>query len=90
MELNVLEHKKNRLVFELKGTDHTFCNLLKDELLQDKDVKVGTYAIDHPLIGTPKMILETKEKESEKALAKALDRLEEKNKEFLTAFKRAR
>ena len=41
MELNILEHTKKRLVFELKGADHTFCNLLKNELWQDKDVKKG-------------------------------------------------
>ncbi|MEK6964356.1 MAG: DNA-directed RNA polymerase subunit L [Nanoarchaeota archaeon] len=90
MELNILEHTKKRLVFELKGADHTFCNLLKNELWQDKDVKISTYAINHPLIGNPKLIIETKENETEKALTKALDRLEEKNKEFLTSFKRAR
>jgi DNA-directed RNA polymerase subunit L len=28
MEINVVESTKNKLVIELKGEDHTFCNIL--------------------------------------------------------------
>ena len=45
MELNFLEKKKDRLVFEIPGADHTLCNALKDELWNDKGVTVATYAI---------------------------------------------
>jgi len=86
MEINVLENKKNRLVFELPGTDHTLCNSLKEELHNVKDVEVATYAIKHPLVGVPKFIVEAKD--PKKALLEAAKALKKRNKAFLTAFKK--
>lgn len=76
MEINVIEEKKNRISFEIKGQGNTFCNILKDELWNDKHVTVATYTIKHPLIGIPFMIVETDSKESpRKALASAAERI---------------
>jgi DNA-directed RNA polymerase subunit L len=85
MELTVFEETKTRMVFELKGEDHTFCGLLKDQLNQDKDVKVATYSIDHPLIASPRFIIETAGKEPRKAIADALGKL----KKSFSAFKKS-
>lgn len=86
MEINVLENKKGRLVFELPGSDHTLCNSLKEELNKIKDVDVATYAIKHPLVGVPKFIIEAKD--PKKALLEASANLKKRNKAFLTAFKK--
>lgn len=86
MELNVLEQKKNRIVFELPGADHTFCNALKQELWNDKDVTVSAYNIRHPLIGIPKFIVESKG-DVKSALSDASSRLQKQNSSFLKAFK---
>ncbi len=59
MELSVVEEAPKRLVFELKGAGHTLCNILKSKLWEGKHVRVATYNIAHPLVGTPKMIVET-------------------------------
>ncbi|MFH1400159.1 MAG: DNA-directed RNA polymerase subunit L [Nanoarchaeota archaeon] len=88
-EINVLEQAKNKLVFELKGADHTFCNVLKAELVKDKDVDIATYSIKHPLIGIPKITLITKGKDPKQAILDATARLAKTNKEFLTKFKKA-
>ncbi len=86
MELVVIEETKTRLVFDLKGEDHTFCNLLKTELNEDKDVKVATYAIAHPLIGVPQFTIETASgKTPRKAVSEALSRM----KKIFTSFKKA-
>ncbi len=85
MELNVIEKKKGRLVFELPGTDHTFCNALKAELWNDKDVTAATYAVKHPLLPVPKFIIETKG-DAVKALQGAVSRLQKKYKGFAAAF----
>ena len=80
MEVNVLEDKKKRLVFELKGEDHTLCNALREELWNDKSITVSAYNISHPLIGIPKFIVETDgDKEPRKAVKDALNRLKKKN-----------
>ena len=88
MELVVIESTKKRLIFELKGATNTFCNVLKKELLEDKDVSIATYSIKHPLIGTPRFIIETKGKSPKKALETASESMIAKNKEFLQKFKR--
>lgn len=90
MELKIIENEKTRLVFEIPGADHTLCNALKKELLEIPGVEIATYAIEHPLIGIPKMIVETKGAVTpKKALEKAIDGLKEKNKEFITLFNKA-
>jgi DNA-directed RNA polymerase subunit L len=85
MELKVLEAKKHRIVFELAGTDHTFCNALKQELWNDENVTVSAYMIEHPLIGIPKFVVESKG-DVKDALKDATKRLQKRNKDFLAAF----
>ncbi len=88
MELNVLENKKNKLVFELSGVGHTFCNALKEELRNNESVTITTYNISHPLVGKPKFFVETKGSETpKKALEKAITALKSKNTQFLKEYK---
>jgi DNA-directed RNA polymerase subunit L len=88
MEFVVVEEKKHRIVFELRGTDHTFCNALKQELWNDETVKVAAYNIAHPLIGIPKFIVESSGDVRE-ALGAASKRLQKRNKDFIGAFQNA-
>ena len=81
MEFKVLEESKTKLVFELLGETHTFCNALKNELIQLKGVD-ATYRISHPLIGVPEFHIQTKGIEPRKALKEALAALKKKAKEF--------
>jgi len=76
MELNILEEKKNRLVFELKGEGHTLSNALRKELWNDSHVKIATYTIEHPSIELPRFVVETDGVDPKKALADAVKRLQ--------------
>jgi DNA-directed RNA polymerase subunit L len=91
MEINVLEDKPKRMVFELKGEGHTLCNAIREEMWNDKSVTVSVYNISHPLVGVPKFIIETNgDKEPKKALKDAVSRLKKKNADLakqLTALK---
>jgi len=78
MELKFLEDKKNRIVVEVKGETYTFVSALTDELWNDDSVKVAAYRIEHPLIGTPKIIVETTGESAVDALSKAVQRLKKK------------
>ncbi len=82
MEFVIIEESKTRLVFELKGETHTFCNLLKEELLAAKGVVTASYRIDHPLIGVPRFMMETKGAEPRKALKEALASIKKKAEAF--------
>ncbi len=76
MELNILEEKKNKLVFEIKGEGHTLSNALRKELWNDEHVKAAAYAIEHPLIEIPKFILETDGADPKKTLLAAAKRIQ--------------
>lgn len=90
MEIKILEDEKNKLIFQLVGADHTFCNALKKELTNVKGVVLATYAIEHPQIGIPKLFIETKGAlTAKKALEDAIKSVKKHNKEFLTAFNKA-
>jgi DNA-directed RNA polymerase subunit L len=87
MEIKVLEEKKNRLVLEIKGEGHAFCNALKRELWNDLHVKIAAYKIKHPLVGIPTLFVETDGKETpKKALTEAAKRLSKEADKFKTAF----
>ena len=83
MEINVLEDKKGRLIFEVNDMGHTFLNLLKTELWNDNHVKVATYTVKHSETSNPKFILETDGDESPKsALTSAVTRLKKQSEHF--------
>ncbi len=86
MEMNILEEKKERMVFELTGVDHTFCNALKDEMWNDKTVSISTYAIEHPLKPVPKFVVEATN--PKKTLKEASTRLQKKNKDLQASIKK--
>tara|TARA_Y100000296_G_scaffold58895_1_gene67906 strand:+ start:150 stop:425 length:276 start_codon:yes stop_codon:yes gene_type:complete len=88
MEINVIEKSKNKIVFELKGEDDTFCNALKDELYNDSNVKIASYRIDHPLINIPRFILEIKSGDVKKSLVDATKRLKKLSVKFHDDFKK--
>lgn len=75
MEINMLEEKKNKLAFEIKGEGHTLCNALQKELWNDSHVKTAGYNIDHPLISIPKFVLETDGADPKKTISAAVKRL---------------
>tara|TARA_Y100000310_G_scaffold159115_1_gene158606 strand:+ start:20332 stop:20601 length:270 start_codon:yes stop_codon:yes gene_type:complete len=82
MKFNVLEESKSKLVFTLEGETHTFCNLLKEELQKVKGVEIASYRIDHPLIGKPEFLIETKGVEPRKALGVALKSIKKQAEQF--------
>jgi DNA-directed RNA polymerase subunit L len=87
MEIKILDDKKNKLVMEVKGVDHTLCNVLKAELWNDKHVKVATYSIRHPQISVPQMIVETDgDVTPRNAVANAVQKLHKTNEKFKKEF----
>lgn len=86
MEIKILEDKKNKIIFETNDMQQGILNALKNELYNDNHVKVATYSINHPLIGVPKMILETDGADPRDVLAKAAGRLKKTNEKFKKDF----
>ena len=82
MEIEVLESSKNRIKLKIKGETHTFCNILRRELWEDKSIKVAGYKIEKSLENEPIFIIETEGKDPKKALIEATQRLKKKFKEL--------
>lgn len=86
MEIKILEDKKNKLVFEAKDLGHGFFNALKNELHNDKHVKIASYSIRHPLVDAPKMILETDGADPRSVLINAANKIKKENEKFKKDF----
>lgn len=88
MELSIVKQGKNKLVLEIKGESHTFCNVLKTELWNDKHVTVASYNISHPLEKIPFLTVETDGDETPQAAisaaAKRISKDAEKFKDLVT------
>ncbi|MEK6868576.1 MAG: DNA-directed RNA polymerase subunit L [Nanoarchaeota archaeon] len=89
MKITILEHKKNKLHFEVEA-DHTFCNVLKKELWNDKDLHVSGYYTEHIQVGNPRFIVETSDKDPMDSLRDAVKRLKKINTSFLDSFSDAK
>lgn len=90
MEVKVLSKSKNELRIEIVGEDHTFCNLLQNVLLEDKNIEIAGYDQPHPLIRSSIIYLRTKREASpEKTLLSALTNIQVLNKEFNEKFAKA-
>ena len=88
MEMNVLEEKKGRMIFELEGASHTVCNILKRELWKDKHVKNAGYTIRHPLVGKPEFIIETDGEDPRKIVANTCQKIKKDFEKFGAEFKK--
>jgi DNA-directed RNA polymerase subunit L len=90
VEVKVLSKSKNELKIEIVGEDHTFCNLLQNVLLEDKNIEIAGYDQPHPLIRSSIVYLRTKREASpEKTLLNALTSIQQLNKEFNEKFSKA-
>ncbi|NQU98973.1 hypothetical protein HQ533_05935 [Candidatus Woesearchaeota archaeon] len=90
MELDFIEDTKYKVVVDIKGAGHSFANALKQEMWNDKDIRISAYNVEHPLIGIPRIIVETHtgKKDVKKAFIDAVGRLKKKNATFLTKIKK--
>ena len=75
MEFKITSDKKNEMTFEIKDEHHSFSQLLVTKLLQNKDVDIAYYNIDHPLIGHPIFYVKTKKNKPITAVQKAISDL---------------
>jgi len=84
MKVKMLKKTSNELKIEVEGIGHTLCNLLQKKLLEDENVDLAGYDVQHPLASSNSIIyVRTKGKvKPEEALRKAVEEVREINKEF--------
>lgn len=90
MEAVVIEESPKKLIVELRGESHTLMNVLKHKLWENDKVKIATYHINHPLIGIPRLIVETDGSlKPRKAISDAADKIKKDVDKFKTSFEKA-
>jgi DNA-directed RNA polymerase subunit L len=90
LRIKTIKKTKDELKLEIEGEGHTFCNLLQNTLVEDRNVKIAGYDTPHPL--TEKSIIYIKVKKDsdpKKALERALKKISLRTENFLTEFKKA-
>lgn len=88
MELKIVEYSKETLIFNILGEDHTFSNILRKELWADKNTKKAGYSLEHALVTSPKLILETDGKDPKEVMENAVKRLKKLNETLLNNIKK--
>jgi len=88
MEISVIENTKNRLRLEVKGEGHSFCNIIKSELWNQKNVEIAGYHIEHNLVSEPVIVVQSEKGDTKKIVLDAVEGLRKKNKSLREAFKK--
>lgn len=90
MRLKVLEKTNKSILFEAYGERHSFANLLRNVLLEDKNIVDVAYFIRHPELDPPKIYLLTKGNVSPSKVLKAAAKTMKKDlTDFQTQFRAA-
>ncbi len=75
MDIEILDQSKHKLIVDFKNEDRTIVDLLRKELWNDEQIKATGLHQPHPLVSTPRLIVETKGSPKE-ALQESCDRLQ--------------
>lgn len=86
MEIKILESDEKEAQIEFVGENHSFLNVLKSTLLQDKDVLMVTYDIEFPNVSHPVLHIKTSKKDPLAALKDAASNLAGQCDEFKQIF----
>ncbi|MBI5391807.1 DNA-directed RNA polymerase subunit L [Candidatus Woesearchaeota archaeon] len=88
MDIHILKEEKDLLEVEIVGEGHTFCNLLRDTLNNQKEVKHASYMIQHPLVSNPILAVRTSAGKPRKVFLDTLQELKKSNTELKTLLKK--
>lgn len=76
MKLNIIEEEAKSMIIEFEGADRAIPELLKDKLMQNKDVEFAGVIKTHPEIGQPRLVVKSG-KNAKSLILKALGEVEE-------------
>jgi len=88
VKIDILKSEKDYAEFVLEDERHTFPNLLKQKLLERKDVEFASYILEHPTDSNAKFVLKTKGKTPQKVLDEAAKDLEKDLDDFEKGIKK--
>ncbi len=86
MEVKVLLNEKNTLELELGNADQSLGQLLAEKLSAEKDVEFAASKLEHPLLGSVKLMVKTKKGDAAKLVLEKLDELKSEVSDFRRKF----
>jgi len=86
MEVEILVQEGNTIELVFKGGDHSLAQLLAEKLNTDKNVEFSASKVDHPLIGSPHLIVRTKKGDPKDLILKKLDEIKKEVATFKDQF----
>ena len=89
MEVEFTKKSENHIEFTLKGERHTYPNLLKSRLLQDKDVEFASYIQENAADNLAKFVVKTGKKPAKKAVLDAIAKIDSELDDFSKAIKKS-
>ncbi len=84
MHLKILELEKNKVRMVLVRENHTFMNLLADEILRDPAVNVAKYVIEYQFSDPELLVTTDGSKDPITAIREACDRISRSCNELIT------
>lgn len=81
MKVEILEDEPKSLILEFDESDRAVAELIKDEIIDNKDVEFAAVVKEHPEVGRPRLVVKASKKPST-IVAKAIENVEAKLKEF--------
>ena len=86
MEVKILVNEKDTLELELNGIDPALGQLLAEKLTANSEVAFAACKLDHPVIGSPKLLVKAKKGDASKLVSEALDEVRKEVKDFQKTF----
>lgn len=81
MKLNMIQDEPKNLIIEFVGVDRGVVELVKDRLLDNKDVEFATVVKEHPEVGSPRLVIKTA-RNARGLVSKAVEKVGEDIREF--------
>ena len=88
-KLNILEESENVVRIEIEGEDHTLLAPLTSKLLENEQVDIATYNIQHTLRSNPVLYVKMKKGDPVEAVKSAVASLVSEFEEFERKYKAA-
>jgi len=86
MPVKILKQEKNVLELDLGEIDQSLASIMVQRLNEMKGVEFAAYKKEHPVIGTPHLVVKTKTSDPVKIVEKVLDDLKGEVAEFRKQF----
>ena len=86
MKVNILVQEKDTLELELVDSDQSLAQILAERLSADPRVEFAAHKMEHPLIGSPKLIVRSKKGDPAKIVLEKIEEIKKDVSEFRKEF----